>query len=247
MSTLNPDNYNDTLFYKERWMNENGLEQRIIVTFSFKYRNYLHHIREKQIARAEQIIKGGNSKVNKKRTNDCKRFITQTYCTVDGEIAQTSSLSLNQEMINQEARFDGFYAICTDLEDNALDVINANGRRWIIEGGFRIMKTEFEARPVFLQRDDRIRAHFLTCFLALLIYKYLERKLNRGINHFTPENIISALIDMNFVSVSGEGYIPTYTRTNTTNALHGTVGFRTDIQIVTKKEMRKILSCVKKS
>ena len=117
--------------------------------------------------------------------------------------------------------------------------------RWMNENDFRLMKAEFEARPVFLQRDDRIAAHFLTCFLSLLLYKYLEKKINRGINHFTPEEIITALTDMNFVSVQGDGYVPTYTRTDLTNAFHESAGFRTDRKIVTKKEMRKIISYTK--
>ena len=242
LSTLDADAYKDTLFYKDRWMNENGLEQRIIVTFSFKYKEYLAHIREKQIERAANLIQSGSSRINKKNATDCKRFILQTHCTTDGEVAQKTSLSLNQEMIEQEARFDGFYAICTDLEDNALDIIGINSGRWIIENAFRIMKTEFEARPVFLQRRDRIETHFLTCFLALLLYKNLEKKINRGRNHFTTDEIINTLIDMNFLMIEGEGYVPTYTRTNLTNALHGASGFRTDTQIVTKKEMRKIIS-----
>jgi transposase len=198
-----------------------------------------------QIERAAELVKSGVGKVNTKRSNDYKRFIVQTHCTTDGEIAQVASLSLNQEMIEQEARFDGFYAICTDLEDHCMDIIKINSGRWIIENAFRIMKTEFEARPVFLQRDDRIVAHFLTCFLSLLLFKYLEKKINRGRNHFSPEDIITALTDMNFLSVQGEGYIPAYTRTNLTNSLHGTTGFRTDTQIVTKKEMRKIISYTK--
>jgi len=245
LSTLNPEDYGDALFYKDRWMNENDFEQRIIVTFSFKYKHYLQRTREMQIKRAAELVKSGVGKVNTKRSNDCKRFIVQTHCTTDGEIAQVASLSLNQEMIEQEARFDGFYAICTDLEDHCIDIIKINSGRWIIENAFRIMKTEFEARPVFLQRDDRIVAHFLTCFLSLLLFKYLEKKINRGRNHFSPEDIITALTDMNFISVQGEGYIPVYTRTNLTNALHGTAGFRTDTQIVTKKEMRKIISYTK--
>lgn len=245
LSTLNPENYSNTTFYKDRWMNENGLEQRIIVTFSFKYKSYLQHVRERHITRAEKLIEEGCGKVNKKRANDYKRFITQTHCTIDGEIAPKTSLSLNQEMIDQEARFDGFYAICTDLEDEAFHIIKANSGRWIIENGFRIMKTEFEARPVFLQRNDRITAHFLTCFLALLLYKYLEKKVNRANDHFSPDDIISTLTDMNFVTIQGEGYIPTYTRTRLTNVLHGASGFRTDTQIVTKKEMRKVIAYTK--
>ena len=122
-----------------------------------------------------------------------------------------------------------------------------DARRWILEDCFRITKTEFEARPVFLQRDDRIKAHFLTCFLALLLYKYLEKKVNRGGKRFSPAEIIDTLQDMNFLAVSGEGYVPTYTRTDVTNNLHGSAGFRTDTQIVSKQRMKAIIAESKKS
>lgn len=246
ISQLNSYDHKDTLFFKEKWINENNLKQRLIVTFSFKYQNYLRSVRNKQIERAENLIEKGGAKINKKRSNDFKRFIEKTECTVDGEVAELSSYALNKEMIEQEERFDGFYAICTDLEDSVLDIIKVNSRRWIIEDGFRIMKTDFNARPVFLHRDDRIKAHFLTCFLSLLIYKYLEKKINRGRDHFTPTKVIKTLVDMNFVNINGEGYIPTYTRTNITNALHGSAGFRTDTQIVTKQKMKSIISESKK-
>ena len=133
------------------------------------------------------------------------------------------------------------------MEDEAPAIIKVNGGRWIIENDFRMTKTEFEARPVFLRRDDRIRAHFLSCFLALILYKYLEKKINRGTNNFTSGEIIGTLQEMNFVSVAGEGYIPTYTRTTLTNHLHGSAGFRTDTQIVPKQKMKKIISETKKS
>ena len=247
ISGLNPNEYHDVTFYKDRWMTENRLEQRLIVTFSFKYRDYLRYVRNRQIERAEKIISQGSSRLNRKSQNDPKRFIKSESCTNYGELAQITNYSLNQEMIVQEEQFDGFYAICTDLEDNAPAIIKANGYRWMIENSFRIMKTDFEARPVYLQRDDRIQAHFLTCFLALLIYKYLEKKMNRGGNHFTTEEIIGTLTDMNFLSIQGEGYIPTYTRTDLTNALHGSAGFRTDTQIVPKQKMREIISATKNS
>ena len=239
------------LFYKERWIKvgkkNDQLEQRLIVTFSFKYKEYLQHIREKQIARAQSIIERGVVEKCGKGQNDPKRFIKRDSCTVDGELAEYTSYSLNQEMIDQEARFDGFYGICTDLEDKATDIIKTNGGRWIIEDCFRITKTEFEARPVYLQRDDRIKAHFLTCFLALILYKYLAKKINRAGCHFSANNIISTLKDMNFVSLAGEGYIPTYTRTDLTNNLQGSAGFRTDTQIVSKQRMKSIISESKKT
>lgn len=149
-------------------------------------------------------------------------------------------------MIDQEARFDGFYALCTDLEDPAPAIIELNGGRWIIENGFRIMKTDFDARPVYVRRDDRIKAHFLTCFLALLVYKYLEKKVNRGGKHFTTDEIVDTLRGMDFLGIPGEGYIPTYTRTDLTNHLHGSAGFRTDTQIVTKQKMRSIIAQTRK-
>lgn len=108
------------------------------------------------------------------------------------------------------------------------------------------MMTDFDARPVYVRRDDRIKAHFLTCFLALLIYKYLEKKVNRGGRQFTTEEIAGTLRSMDFLSVPGEGYIPTYTRTDLTNNLHGSAGFRTDTQIVTKQKIRSIIAQTKK-
>lgn len=248
---LDPKEYADILFCRERWITvgKKGreLEQRLIVTFSFKYREYQRHVRGRQVSRAEGIIRRGAAGKRGKSQNDPGRFIKSESCTADGELAQYNSYSLNQEMIDQESRFDGFYGICTDLGDDAPAIIRTNGGRWIIEDCFRITKTDLEARPVYLQRDDRIKAHFLTCFLALILYKYLAKKVNRGGRHFSPDEIISTLRDMNFVSVAGEGYIPTYTRTDLTNNLHGSAGFRTDTQIVSKQRMKTIISLTKKS
>ncbi len=242
ISTLDSREHHDTLFYKERWdptpmSTGEKLEQRIIVTFSFKYQEYLSHVRARQVTRAT---------AKKKSPNDAKRYIRVEHCTAGGELAQIESFSLNREMIDQESSFDGFYALCTNLEDPAPAIIKLNARRWIIKNGFRIMKTDFSARPVYVRRDDRIKAHFLTCFLALLVYKYLERKVNRGGEHFTTQEIVETLRSMDFLSVTGEGYIPTYTRTDLTDYLHGSAGFRTDTQIVTKRKMRSIISQTRK-
>ena len=252
ISILDSKEHCETLFYKERWdptrmSTGETLEQRIIVTFSFKYKAYLSYVRERQVSRAVALLQKGQGVTSKRKSpNDAKRFIKAEHCTADGELAQTESYSLNQEMIDQEARFDGFYALCTDLWDPAPDIIRLNGGRWIIENGFRIMKTDFDARPVYVRRDDRIKAHFLTCFLALLIYKYLEKKVNRGGRHFTTEEIVGTLRSMDFLSIAGEGYVPAYTRTDLTNHLHGSAGFRTDTQIVTRQKMRSIVAQTKK-
>ena len=140
--------------------------------------------------------------------------------------------------------YDGFYAVCTNLEDAASDILKVNHRRWEIEECFKIMKSVFKSRPVYLSRDDRIKAHFTTCFLSLVIYRYLEKNLE---NRFTCEDIITTLKDMNFYEIEGEGYIPTYTRTDLTDALHEAFGFRTDYQIVTTKQMKKIFKDTKKT
>lgn len=252
ISTLDSKEYYDTLFFKERWdptpmSTGETLEQRIIVTFSFKYREYLSYVRGRQVTRAEALLAKGQGATSKRKSpNDAKRFIKAEHVTPDGELAQTASYSLNKEMIDQEAGFDGFYALCTDLSDPAPVIIKLNGGRWIIENGFRTMKTDFDARPVYVRRDDRIRAHFLTCFLALLLYKCLEKKVNRGGRHFTTGEIVDTLRSMDFLSVAGEGYVPTYTRTDLTNHLHGSAGFRTDTQIVTKQKMRSIIAQTKR-
>lgn len=251
LAEMDPEKCYDWLFCRERAVilgeKDKQLEQRMIVTFSFKYQGYLRTVRERQIARAQALVDKGDASVLKRKSpNDAKRYIEVNYSTKDGELATRHSTTLNREMIAQEERFDGFYAICTDLEDPAQDIIKLNSGRWQIENAFRIMKTDFKARPVYLKRDERIKAHFLTCFLALLLYKYLEKKVNRGGKHFTTEEIVDTLRSMDFLSISGEGYIPTYTRTDLTNNLHGSAGFRTDTQIVTKQRMRSIIAQTKK-
>ncbi|MBP2034208.1 hypothetical protein J2Z42_002946 [Clostridium algifaecis] len=225
------------IFYKERWIKENGLEQKLIVTFSFKYKNYQSNIRNRQVERAQHIIDKNPTKLKKCNSNDYKRFITKSHCTPDGEAANKEILGIDTTLIEQEAVFDGFYAVCTNLEDEASAIIKVNQKRWEIEECFRIMKTEFKARPVYLQRDDRIKAHFTTCFISLIIYRLLEKKLDEK---FTCSEIISGLRDMNFYKIKGEGYVPTYTRTDFTDTLHEKFGFRTDYQIVSIKQMKKI-------
>lgn len=243
ISKLDEEKDKNNFFYKERWINENGLEQKIIVTYSIKYRDYQRKIRNSQIERAQKTIDTNPTKIKKCNQNDYKRFINKTSCTPDGEIAEKEIYSINLELISKEEAFDGFYAVCTNLDDNASEIIKVNHRRWEIEECFRIMKSEFKARPVYLSRDDRIEAHFTTCFISLIIYRLLEKMLNEK---FTCYEIISGLKNMNFYEVKGEGYIPTYTRTDFTDALHEAFGFRTDYQIVNTSQMKKIFKGTKK-
>ena len=238
------EQYKDTTFYKERWINENDIEQRLIITFSFKYQMYQKSVRNKQIDRAIKVVDSNPSQLNRHRQNDYKRFINQTSITDSGEYAENNVYSIDEDAIKDEEMYDGFYAVCTNLEDAASDILKVNHRRWEIEECFKIMKSVFKSRPVYLSRDDRIKAHFTTCFLSLVIYRYLEKNLE---NRFTCEDIITTLKDMNFYEIEGEGYIPTYTRTDLTDALHEAFGFRTDYQIVTTKQMKKIFKDTKKT
>lgn len=237
------EKYRNVTFYKERWIKESGLEQKLIVTFSLKYKEYQRHIRNRQVERATKLLQTSPSNLKKHRSNDYKRFIAKTNVTNDGEIAENEVFCINQDVITNEEAYDGFYAVCTNLEDDAPAITKINHKRWEIEECFRLLKTDFKARPVYLSRDDRIKAHFTTCFLSLTVYRYLEKRLNEN---FTNTEIVSQLRNMNFYSIPGEGYIPTYTRTDFTDALHDAFGFRTDYQIVTTKQMKKIFKDTKK-
>lgn len=243
ISELDEEKYKDKIFYKERWIKEDGLEQKLIVTYSIKYRNYQRRIRNNQIERAQKTIDTNPTKLKKNNQNDYKRFISKTHCTSDGEIAEKEIFSIDTELIKKEEDFDGFYAVCTNLEDDASEITKVNKRRWEIEECFRIMKSEFKARPVYLSRDDRIEAHFTTCFIALIIYRLLEKKLGEK---YTCHEILTKLREMDFYQIKGEGYIPTYTRDDLTDDLHEVFGFRTDYQIISMQQMKNIFKATKK-
>lgn len=235
------DKYRDRVFYKEDWFCENGLEQRYIVTFSIKYMEYLRHIRERQIQRAQKAIDTGA--VSRKRANDPNRFVGQLYFTEDGQIAEHRAFSLDQDAIHAEEIFDGFYCVATNLEGPVETILKANQRRWEIEESFRILKSEFHSRPVYLSRDDRILAHFTTCFLALTLFRILESRLR---DRFTASQLVQVLRGMELYKIDGEGYIPTYTRDAITDALHETFGFRTDYKINSLQAVKKILKSTKR-
>jgi len=243
INKIDEKKYSDCIFFKERWINDDNLEQRLIVTYSVKYRNYHKKIREEQISRAVKLLQSNAPKSEQSKQTDYKRFITKTSVTKDGEIAENKIYTIDEELIAEESKYDGLYGVCTNLSDNAKEIIKINKRRWEIEESFRIMKTEFRSRPVYLSNDDRIKAHFITCFISLLIYRILEKQLEEK---HTTENILSTLREMNFHHIKGEGYIPIYKRTDITDELHEKFGFRTDYQIVDNNTMKKILKNSKK-
>lgn len=229
--------YKDKVFYKERWIKENGLEQRLIITYSVKYQEYQRNIRNNQIQRAKKLIENNPQKISKPKQNDPKRFIETINTTQNGEVADEIHYSINQNIINEEAKYDGLYAVCTNLEDDILDIIKVNHKRWEIEESFRIMKSEFNARPVFHSNEEAIKAHFLICFLALTVYRYLEKKLDEK---YTVGEIIDTLKDMNLKLDEQYIYSPNYVRTDLTDDLHELFGFRTDFEVMLEKNLKKI-------
>lgn len=248
--------YMNTIFYKERIIIEDlspsdikkgikPLEQRLIVSFSLKYLLYCRKVRDEQFKRAEELIK--TRKYRKKYTNqnDPNRFIAVEKTTENGEICDTETAVLNLKRKIEEEKYDGFYAVCTNLDDIPINtILTINKRRWQIEECFRIFKNEFKARPVYVRTKESIEAHFLICFLALLIYRILENKLD---NQFTCREIVDTLRNMALrIQKENIAYSPNYVRTKITDAIHRKFGFRTDYEAIEYSNLKKILKKIKK-
>ncbi len=225
------------LYYKDEPYTTKKLHQRLIITYSPKYALYQKSIRDKQIERAQKMLDSGNTKKNRKNPNDPARFIGTLAVTKEGEAADVKHY-LDENKISEEGQYDGFYAVCTDLLDDEVDdILKVSEGRWQIEECFRIMKTDFSARPIYLQDENRIKAHFLICFLALTIYRFLEKKLG---SKYTCEKLLDTLKGMNFAEIQEQGFTPLYKREAITDDLHDVCGFRTDYQFITKSKMRNI-------
>jgi transposase len=234
------------LFYKMQAITDGKLEEFLLVTFSPKYQSYQRTIREQQIQRAIKKL-DNKASLKKKRPNDPARFIAAIHHTDDREVADHTMYLLDEAVIADEERFDGFYAVCTNLEGNPEDIIRINRGRWEIEQAFRTLKTEFRARPVHLSNKKRILAHFTTCFIALLIYRLLESRVNlQQQEKITGPALLSTLKDMDFLKLKNGDYVPAYTRTTITDALHDTFGFRTDTELVSKKCLRNVIMKTKR-
>ena len=226
-----------SLYYKDEPYTTKRLHQRLIVTYSPKYALYQKTLREKQVERAQQMIDSNAVKKGRKNPNDPARFIDTFAVTKDGEVAAMHSY-LDEGKIESEAQYDGLYAVCTDLlDDEVSDILKVSEGRWQIEECFRIMKTDFSARPIYLQDENRIKAHFLICFLSLLSYRMLEKKLDFN---YSCESILDTLKAMNFAEIAQQGFMPLYKREKITDHLHDICGFRTDYQFITKSNMKTI-------
>ena len=235
--------YYDSLFYKIIETETKSVKQDTIITFSFKYYDYNRNIRNSQIERAKKSIENGNVTHKGKNQNDPNRFITTTNTTEDGIVATDATYTINQKLIDDESKYDGYYALSTNLTGNIEDILKITKGRWEIEESFRIMKSDFLARPVNLSREDRIKSHFLTCFIALLIYRILEKKLDYK---YTTKEILSTLRSMNVLELNGSGYIPEYERNNITDDLNEKYDINTDTEIISYKNMKNIFNIISK-
>ena len=244
LSNIENDNtlrekYYNTLFYKVIETETKSVKQDLIVTFSFKYFDYNRTIRNNQIERAKKSIESGNVTRKGKSQNDYRRFIDSLNITDEGEIAENIEYCINEETIKKEEIYDGYYGLTTNLIGEIEEILKIVKGRWEIEESFKIMKSDFLARPVNLSREDRIKAHFMTCFISLLIYRILEKKLNYK---YTITEILKTIRNMTVLEHKGCGYEPEYERTKLTDELHKIFNFYTDYEIVSYKKMKKILN-----
>lgn len=227
----------DELFYRERWIIEDGLEQRLVVSYSQKYADYQRVIREGQLARAEKKIERGDYGVNR-NPNSPDRFIEVKRYTKDGKVCDRQSAHLDEERAEGEAEYDGLYAVCTNLEWNVEDIVRVNKQRWQIERAFRILKTDFSARPVYVSLEESIEGHFTVCFFALLVLKLIEKKIG---GDTSSEKLIETLRNMCLFRLGKKGYTPAFKRTDLTDRIHDAFGFRLDYELLDVKKLKKIL------
>lgn len=251
LNEINLDAERSTRFYKEIIV-EKTLKgdrttvrpERIIVTYSHDFALYLRHKREERIASAQKIISRKQSK-SRQSQQDPRHYVATEYVTKDGQKAATVRMSLDQKTIEQEQRFDGFYAYGTSLEDDAVDVLRARSFHHEIEHLFRTTKTFLDARPVHLRRQDRIRSHFLVCFLAMVILKTLQKKLDMPA--LSIDQLISTLRSIEFDYFKSIGYRPLFERNELTDRLQDIAGISIDTEIVDTKRMNRIYRSLKES
>lgn len=231
--------------------NKSTRKERTIVTYSHDYALYLAHKRNERIAIANKIVK---NKQTKSRTSQQSplNYVEQVHKTDDGQTAVKVEMHIKQDVIDQEERFDGFYAYGTSLEDHALTVLKARSFHHEIEHLFRTTKTFLDARPVYLQRQDRIKTHFLICFLAMVILKILQRQIteaNQGTyakDPLTMDALIGTLRDYKFGTLPGANYQPMFIRTTLTDQLQELVGINANTQIISSQKMKTMYRKVNK-
>ncbi len=240
-SQINQDSENSTRYFKSRWFrNEDGFDEQFIVTFSPKYKAYLQSLRAGQIERAEKKIKAKG----KKRPTDPERFIQEKHVTQNGEIANRIMRNIDHDQIEYEEKYDGFYCVATSLDWREEKILKILAQRFDIETCFREMKTYFKARPIYLQKDERIQAHFMICFIALLVFRILKKQLGK---EFTSQEILDTLRNFRHYDLFDQGYSYAYSPNRVSEALVEISGLELDKTFIRKEQMKKIIEKSKKS
>lgn len=252
----------ETLFYKIVQTETAHVVQDLIVTFQIKYKDYLRNVRNGQIERARKKISSTNKgdkiklsvnpndfrrlikeEIKELKTKKSKKLKEGNSFNKEEKTQYFYSYSIDQDKIKEEEKYDGYYGITTNLNSDIEEILKISKNRWEIEESFRILKTDFDSGTIHLSREDRIKAHFLTCFISLLIYRILEYRLNYK---YTNTQIIDKLKEMNVYEEKGNGYSPSYVRDDLTDDLHEIFGFRTDYEIISYENFKKIFTQVKK-
>ena len=238
-------NLKDVIFYHdERFaMGSDGFEERIVTTYCGRLREYQRSVRERQLQRAMELVRQGKIRKGVNQ-NDVRRFIVVDSVTENGEVAEKKVFSIDRERFEEESEYDGFYAVTTDLDDDPGEIIRINSGRWEIEESFRIMKSDFDGRPVFVSREDRIRAHFLTCYLAFMIFRIIEQKLNKGDVRYTDPEILRTLRD--YEAIDAENFYVGAMEGKAVRALESTFGLVGSMTALSKAQFRRLVARSKK-
>ena len=238
-------NLKDVIFYHdERFaMGSDGFEERIVTTYCGRLREYQRSVRERQLQRAMELVRQGKIRKGVNQ-NDVRRFIVVDSVTENGEVAEKKVFSIDRERFEEESEYDGFYAVTTDLDDDPGEIIRINRGRWEIEESFRIMKSDFDGRPVFVSREDRIRAHFLTCYLAFMIFRIIEQKLNKGDVRYTDPEILRTLRD--YEAIDAENFYVGAMEGKAVRALESTFGLVGSMTAFSKAQFRRLVARSKK-
>lgn len=234
-------------FYKDRWEKTTKkseqtsghytLEEHIIVSFNTKFQKYQGRIREKKLERAHRLLKNPG-KLGTSNPRDPKYYIKRRDTTEHGEVAEETYYTIDETKVQEDMKYDGFYAVTTDLEDDSISlIIQANKQRWEIEESFEIMKSEFRTRPIYVKTEDAINGHLLICFIALLVYRILEK--NYLSEKYTCPEIIEILRALNITHIEGNNYTPSFKRTELVDDLAEEFGFQPSREVLTQKYLKK--------
>ncbi len=240
-SDIDKDPSNTRIYYREKWtLTKENREERVIVTYSPVYAHYLATLRENQLKRALRKLQTHGKR---KRQTDPGRFIREIHLTGEGEEAKKTTYEIDVEKVAEEARYDGFYCVTTDLEDDIDDIIAVNKERWQIEACFRQMKSSFDARPVYVHTENHIKAHFLICYIALLVFTLLRKIVGASC---TDESLLDTLREMKVLDLNGQGYTPAYTRTDLTDQLEEIFDLPMSTEYISEAKLQQLIARTKK-